>query len=1174
MTLKSILALFACLVMTASFAQTNPLSKAVNAAQSAPEASLEANFASPPPAAKARTWWHWLNGNIDRQGITADLEAMQRVGIQEAQIFNVKLGLPFGGVQYLSEEWFELLRYAAAEASRLEMELSFHNSAGWSSSGGPWIDPEHAMQTLVHSELTVQGNQRFSAQLPMPETKLNFYRDVAVLAFPKPRGTTKIKGLDYKMLDDRIRDHVLPDTSLVAGAATVHKDEIVDLRKHLTEEGKLTWDVPPGKWIILRLGHTPTGATNRPAVTKGAGLECDKMSKKAVELHWQKGVQPIVDAVREYVGTTVTSCLIDSYEVGPTNWTKGFSAEFKRLRSYDLSAYLPALAGYYVDSEEVTERFLWDFRRTIGDLMAENYYGRFSELCHQNGLTFSVEPYWGPFDNMQVGATGDIVMCEFWTGGYPFFDSPKFVSSIAHLNGSSIVGAESFTGIGGWSTHPATLKSIGDQAWAQGINRFVFHSYVHQPWNVGPGLALSYHGTEFNRLNTWWEQGKAYMDYVGRGQFLLQQGKSVTDVLAFTGESSPNDGILLPEVKRMGYDYDLIGVNKLHELRVEDGHIVSAGGGQYLVLVLPDQEWMRPETLRKLAEIARQGGRIIGPQPRKSPSLRGYPTSNDQVRTLADSIWRTGLIQTQSIADFLKSAGKPADFRVADGDDAGLSFIHRRTEEADIYFIANGRQESRAISAQFRVAGKAPEIWYPATGKIVEPVVWRANADGTTTLPLSLESEESFFVVFKGKATRDHLTQLNTVVTSTATEPLANLEILSAEYGTFLQEGLVDITEEVAKAVADNQLRIRATRHFCDCDPAMGYTKEFRLEYSIGEELYRLTEMERDSVVIIPDGVGKLTILNAAFGKFLPETKGVPGKYPVYDVSSELEKLLATGVYDITVDDRLVAGKQLEGGKPELRITYRTAGDVRTVIVPKGKRLKLSRDEPSHRMVRQEDADLLLTPYPLRMTYERTEGVRQEIEISTVPKPIPLDAPWQLSFSPSPGPAQEIAFPELTSWSIAEDAALRYFSGTATYSSTVELPANLLGPDYALELDLGSVHVIAEVEVNGKSVATLWKRPFRTSLDGYLQPGKNTVAVKVTNLWPNRLIGDDQLPTDYTMKMNKITAWPDWLTSSTERPTERTTFPSFQHWDADSELQPSGLLGPVRLVVYRKLAVK
>jgi hypothetical protein len=251
--------------------------------------------------------------------------------------------------------------------------------------------------------------------------------------------------------------------------------------------------------------------------------------------YWQAGIQPILNKLGDLAGTTVNNILIDSYEVGAQNWTPSFEKQFKALRGYDLKSYLPTLAGYYVDSGEITERFQWDFRRTIGDLIAENYYGRFAELCHQNNLNFSLEPYWGPFDNMQVGAKGDIVMCEFWSGGYPFFDSSKFVSSIAHLNGSSIVGAEAFTGIGGWDKHPATIKAIGDKAWAEGITRFIFHTYVHQPWDIAPGLALSYHGFDFNRLNTWWSQSKSYLDYIAKSQFLLQQGNNVCRCLVFYG---------------------------------------------------------------------------------------------------------------------------------------------------------------------------------------------------------------------------------------------------------------------------------------------------------------------------------------------------------------------------------------------------------------------------------------------------------------------------------------------------------------------------------------------------------------------------------------------------------------------------------------------------------------
>ena len=405
---------------------------------------------------------------------------------------------------------------------------------------------------------------------------------------------------------------MLPDTKDIPEASVISKDSIIDLTDKVYNDGFLEWQVPEGDWIILRLGHTPIGTRNRPAAAGGAGLEVDKMSKEAVDVYWQGGIQPIINKLGDLIGTTVNNCLIDSYEVETTNWTAGFDIEFEKLRGYNLLSYLPTLAGYFVESGETSERFLWDFRRTIGDLIAENYYAHFRDLCHKNGMKFSVEPYWGPFDNMQVGATGDIVMCEFWSGGYPFFDSSKFVSSIAHLNGSSIVGAESFTGIGGWDEHPAQLKSIGDRAWAEGITRFIFHTYVHQPWDVAPGLALSYHGTDFNRLNTWWSQSKAYMDYLARSQYLLQQGENVADVLVFTGESSPNTAFLKPEIKQMGFDYDLIGANKLKDLTAKNGTIYSSVGDTYKVLVLPNSDFVKPETLQKVKELVDEGAKVIG----------------------------------------------------------------------------------------------------------------------------------------------------------------------------------------------------------------------------------------------------------------------------------------------------------------------------------------------------------------------------------------------------------------------------------------------------------------------------------------------------------------------------------------------------------------------------------
>ena len=1136
-----------------------------------PVADLEAGFKNPPNDAKARTWWHWISGNVSKSGITKDLEAMKAVGIQEAQLFNVHLGSPQGVVKYLSKEWLDLFEFSAEEAQRLGLELAFHNSAGWSSSGGPWVTEEYAMQTVVFSELAIEGGKAISKKISRPETKFDYYKDIAVLAFPKPKQTIKIDGLDYKILSERIRNHLLPDKKSITKEAVIQKDAIIDITSKLSKEGVLNWEVPVGDWVILRLGHTPMGTTNRPAPPEAKGLEVDKMSKTALDAYWEAGVQPIIDRLGDLVGTTVNNCLIDSYEVETTNWTTGFDTQFESLRGYDLTAYLPTLAGYYVESGEVTERFLWDFRRTIGDLISENYYAHFRDLCHKNKLQFSVEPYWGPFDNMQVGDKGDIVMCEFWSGGYPFFDSPKFVSSIAHLNGSTIVGAESFTGIGGWDKHPANLKSIGDRAWSEGITRFIFHTYVHQPWDIAPGLALSYHGFDFNRLNTWWRQSKGYMDYIARSQFLLQQGKNVADVLVFTGESSPNTGFIKPEIKTMGFDYDLIGANKLKGLTVKDGMIYSSVGNAYKLLVLPESDFIKPETLEKVKELVDGGARVIGKKPLQSPSLSNYPNCDDEVRTYVDELWTIGLIKEISIEEGLSD--KTPDFKIESSDNSDLSFIHRKTADADIYFIANARKEAREITARFRVSGKQPELWNSEKGIIKDLVVFKQNEDGTTTIPLSLASEESVFVVFKKSVNLNHLLEVSTELETAQTEPLSNLEIVKAEYGTFLQEGLIDITDKVNKAIKNGTLDFKMTRAFCDCDPAMGYKKEFRMEYMIGDTIKQLYAEEREHIHI-DAGIQNLKVLKAVFGKFKGETTGIPQHYKTFDVTQEIQKQVSYGNYNIPVTNKLIDNKTPEGDKASLKIIYKTDGEEHTMYIPKGQILKLSKDTTKPKFEFKNDALNWTTPYPGKINYTVASGETKTAEVKSVPKPMDLSTDWEVTFPLNSDTSKSKTFSDLMSWTDTNHEAIQHFSGTASYKKEFVLSDELLQSNKKIVLDLGSVSVIAEVIVNGKNAGVLWRAPFRVNIDEFVQKGKNTLEVKVTNLWTNRLIGDEKLPLDYPRNGKRVKPLPSWLLSETVRPSRRTTFASWNHYNKNDDLLTSGLLGPVKLIFFETVMLE
>ena len=488
--------------------------------------ALSAGFASPPDSARPYTWWHWMNGNVTRAGITADLEAMKRNGIGGAQMFTVDNGsFPPGDAPYLGAKWLDLTKFAMQEAHRLNLKLTMHNSAGWSSSGGPWVTPDLAMQKVVSSETQVAGPAHFEAALPQPQVGADFYRDerfganspapsqaardfyrdIAVFAFRAPSNALKIDNLAGKA------DFTRADPGSPSGEKTappesvIARGGVIELTSRVLASGKLSWDVPPGNWTIVRFGYKPTGIANFPAPTEGRGLETDKLSRAATDLTFQNSVQKVLNVAGPLAPQTLNDILVDSYEVGSQNWTPRFREEFRARRGYDLLPFLPVLTGKVVDSPLVSERFLWDFRRTIADLFAENYDGRFAELSHARGLLFSTEPYGnGPFEELQIGATADIPMGEFWINGSAT-STAKLASSVAHTNARKFVGAESFTSDDGWTTDPYSNKALGDRMYGDGINRFIFHTFVHQPWlNRFPGMTMGPNGSHLDRNNTMW----------------------------------------------------------------------------------------------------------------------------------------------------------------------------------------------------------------------------------------------------------------------------------------------------------------------------------------------------------------------------------------------------------------------------------------------------------------------------------------------------------------------------------------------------------------------------------------------------------------------------------------------------------------------------------------------
>ena len=1106
------------------------------------------------PLSRPCTWWHWLDCNITREGITADLEAMSRAGYHEAQIFNVGYGYPEGTAKYLSPEWLELFKWAAIEAKRLGMELCFHNGPGWSSSGGFWVKPEQSMQRIVWTETHLTGSgKKQTIRLEQPKAQHNWYNDIVVLAFPRPTSDRKITDYVIKSLGSNSYPNILmPKPEVVKEQEVVRISDIQNLTNLMDTEGNLTWQVPAGEWIVLRMGHTTTGEKSHPSTAAtGGGLEVDKMSRKALDQYWKDGVQPILDYLGPLVGTALTNCLVDSYEVGCGNWTDGFDQEFQRLRGYNPLLYFPAIAGFYVGSSEQSERFLWDMRKTVNDLMAANYYDRFSELCHQNGLKYSVEPYTGPFNDMEVGASSDIVMGEFWMGNVAMPSSTKTAASIAHINGNTVVGAESFTAgsdQAGWDGSPAKMKALGDMAWTDGINHYIFHTFVHQPNDKGPGYTLGEFGSHFNRLNTLWDAAIPYMKYVTRSQYLLQQGRFVGDVLVYVGEVSPNDGCSRKDIKDLGYDYDEIWTDQMAQLQVRNGRLITRSGGEYRLLTLFDTSWMTPKTLRILHRLALQGATIIGPRPAKSPSLEDYPTCDDQVEQLAKELWDKGLIKDISVSEALQKLQVKPDFRPGTtGQD--LRFIHRSCPEGEIYFVANPEKQYRNETCEFRVQGMVPERWDAQTGQIAA-IPYRQGEYGTL-IDLHLEPEQSAFIIFRPSSAETDacVTDVNTLYDDAREVPVPNLTITRAEYGAFLPHGINDVTDLVAGKVRDNKLDIQSDNGTLGGDPCFGQVKTLVIHYTLdGKELTAYSP--ENARIQIPEAheKGELKVARAFYGPIPSNFDSQRPQKPV-NVISNLQKCIDEGKYVLSVNDEL-AGTPVYGQNKLLRLTYETEGIVVEREIREGAQVDFTYHGNDGTLVLKDENFVWTTTKSGTQTVRTASGNVYSARVKSVPQPITLAGSWDVTFQPGRMAPETAVFDSLYSFSESSVPGIRYYAGTAVYTKHFNLPKKYLQQGTQLQLCLGNVGVIASVRLNGHSLGTAWKAPYRLFIGDAAQAGENLLEVTVSNPWVNRLIGDEQPGAG---KLGTAT---------------------WKHWNADSPLQPAGLMGPVTIQPQVKTILK
>ncbi len=1089
---------------------------ACTSARAAERSALKSEFVAPPAAARPWVYWFWLNSNITREGITADLEAMQRVGIGGVLIMEVDQGAPQGPVAFAGPKWRELFKHMLSEANRLGIEVNMNNDAGWCGSGGPWITPELSMQYVVWTETSMEGGKHFDAALPEPQRTANYYRDITVLAFPTPVGKARIENIKGKTGHDRQDQPAAPAKYAEVPADQVIKaDSILDLSAQF-KDGRLSWDVPAGKWTVLRIGHTSTGAVNAPAPVTGRGLECDKLNKEAADAMFAGLMGKIIADSPGLAGKTLVTTHIDSWEVHSQNWTPRLREEFRKRRGYDLYRFLPVYTGQIVDSVEVSERFLWDLRQTICDLLVENYAGHFRELAQKNGMKLSIEAYGdGAFDNMTYAGQCDEPMGEFWSWEYgSAAETVTEMTSAGHVYGKRIIGAEAFTATDAekWQGHPANIKLLGDWAFCEGINRFVFHRYALQPWlNGRPGMSMGPWGLHYERTQTWWEQSAAWHQYLARCQHLLRQGLFVADICYLQPEGSPRS--FAPPVARSGtppdrpaYNFDGCSPDVvLTRMSVKEGRIVLPDGMSYRLLALPNSQTMTPRLLAKIVELVEAGATVVGPRPQKSPALENFPACDARVKMLADRLWgdcdgakikehalgKGRVVWGETPEQVLVGMKVPVDF-AGDGGLAGkLRSIHRTLEDGtELYFVANKRESSVTGTCSFRVQGKRPEFWWPQSGQQQLAAAWEEK-DGITRLPLYLEPAESLFVVF-----RPEKNKLDPVVAMThngeafppAPSALRKVVVVKAIYGVPGDaQRTRDVTAKVQKLIDAEKSKFSVAEMAQGDDPASGIVKTLTVKYTVESKPHQ------------------------ASGKD-PETIDL-----VLDASTNTKRPAAlTGLADGSV---LLEAWQ--NGRFELT----TASGRKLVSI-----------------------------------------------VQDIPPAQTVTGPWQLKFPADSGAPGQIVLEKLVAWNLQADNAIKYFSGTATYSKIITLPAEWLGKDRKLYLDLGRVAVMARVKLNGKDLGVHWKAPYLVKIHQFAKAGENTLEIEVTNLWINRMIGDENLAEDSDRNVDgTLKAWPKWLLEGKSSPTGRQSFTSWRLWKKGAPLHESGLLGPVTLQATQRV---
>jgi hypothetical protein len=1040
--------------------------------------------------------------------MTVEMEEFRAAGFSRLQVWDVKAHqdpdeLVPVGPPFLGDEWLANLAHANREAKRLGLELGMLAASGWNA-GGTWVEPEQAGLGLYSSAQEVRGPAALELELAFPEVpghcprgedgRPAYWRTVAVQASPAADADLLVPG------------------------------RVVDLTAAIDDDGRLRWDAPEGDWTIRWFVFANTGQRLIVPSPGSDGLQIDFFDADNSRTYFTHVLERLESALGPLEDTALRYLEVDSLELEGDRlgaWTEDILETFAARYEYDARPFLSLLTDPERAGEH-GERFLHDWTRLVSDLMIENHYRLGDQLLRERGLLLAAEaggpgpPIWNSCPVDALGALGAVGLMrgEFWPKQRSMYNV-KEIACAAHTYGRTIVDAESFTSWRHWRDLPYYLKLLADQAFVDGLNHVTFHTAPHGGAESGlPGYA--YHaGTHMGPNVAWWPMAGPFIDYLSRCSFLLQEGQPVADVCFYQGDGAPAFHPLAvdwdPELRRAGYDYDVVDVRVLTEsMSVRDGRIVLPHGVSYSLLVLPHEESIDPVALRVIRKLVHDGATVLGPPPVRANGLANYPECDAEIRALAGELWggidgvrvtenqfgRGRVVQGRTVLEVLEVLDElPPDFSWEGGDRrTRLSYVHRTAGDVEIYFVVNDHERWEEVDALFRVSGKRPEVWDPASGELVRPRAFRA--EGTRTrVRLSLSPGGSAFVVFRDDPV--------------APEP--------APYAV----APVPRVRSTAPHVAHGDTPNGPAWVSSGKGPAGGEFIVYDLGSTVdlgGAEVWNFQDQARG---LLTRGVREMEVSVSAGGQaFEPLGR------------AELRRAPEIGERDYEQRIQLAA--------PEVRyvrfdVVSNHADDWSgwTDFVGLNRVAFFDVDGEAIEGARVHEVSSGVAHDPV--TDELRAPARAGFE---------LPGPWRVRFPAGRGAPEEALFSELISWSDSDDEGIRHFSGIAEYTLRFTPPAELLESDSALELDLGRVAGVARVTLNGEELGCAWKPPYAIDVTEHLRPGENVLLCEVANTWHNRLVGDSALP-----------------------PAERVTRTNISRpFSPDTPLLESGLLGPVRLV--------